>query len=256
MLWNGKSDEQLCLEMKGFEPTGAQFVDHIESDHNEIQFIEAAFHGDRALGADGLREYGVVVEKPPGTQADLVAKARKWTGLLGRGYEASPECGCVLPKIKLGIHHRQVSEVPNGLPSREESEVKFEMKLEPMGENKPGMFAGQHVRTREFRLTLPADCTGEASVKERWVLYAYVDTTSGVLKTWRSLYQDHRTGGIKCRHGDGRATWDLNRANLSMLAFGGLDIPADSGSSKTVEEEDLGDRESLTITVLAVPDRQ
>jgi hypothetical protein len=80
-----------------------------------------------------------------------------------------------------------------------------------------------------------------------------VGEQSGVLKTWRSLHQDHRTGGIKCRHGDGRATWDLNRANLSMLAFGGLDIPADSGSSKTVEEEDLGDRESLTITVLDLP---
>jgi hypothetical protein len=39
-----------------------------------------------------------------------------------------------------------------------------------------------------------------------------------------------------------------------MLAFGGLDIPADSGSSNTVEDEDMGDRESLTITVLAVPD--
>jgi hypothetical protein len=253
MLWNGKSDDQLCLEMKKFEPTGDQFVDHIQNDHNEIQFIEAAFNGDRALGADGLREYGVVAQKPPGTQADLVAKARKWTGLLGAGYEASPECGCVLPKIKLGIHHTQVSEVPKGIPSREESEARFELELEPMGEKKPGMFAGQHVRIREIRLTVPEDCSGQASLRERWVLYAYVDTTSGQLKTWRSLFQDDPSGGIKCKHGPGRASWDVGKGHLSALAFGGLDIPADSGSSKTVEEEGLGERESLTITVLELP---
>jgi hypothetical protein len=101
MLWNGKSDEQLCLDMKRFERDGDQFIDHIETDHNEIQFIEAAFHGDRALSPQDLTQYGIAVEKPPGTQADLVAKARKWVAALDGIWKDPPECGCVKPKLEL-----------------------------------------------------------------------------------------------------------------------------------------------------------
>ena len=91
----GKSDEELCLQMKRFESTGAKFVEHIENDHHGIQFIAAGFVGDRALG-EGLKDYSLVIEKPPGTQAELTAKARRWVDLLGEGYSASPECGCVV----------------------------------------------------------------------------------------------------------------------------------------------------------------
>ena len=51
MRWTGKDDDELCMLMKRFEPTGEQFVDHLKTDHREIQFIKAAFNGDRALGA-------------------------------------------------------------------------------------------------------------------------------------------------------------------------------------------------------------
>jgi hypothetical protein len=95
LFFVGKDDEELCLQMKDREKTGDQFVEHIFNDHGEIQFIAAGFAGDRALG-EGLADYSLVVEKPPGTQADLTAKARRWVDLLGEGYSASPECGCVL----------------------------------------------------------------------------------------------------------------------------------------------------------------
>ena len=39
MLWDDKDDEELCMQMKRFEPTGAQFVDHLKTDHNEIDSL-------------------------------------------------------------------------------------------------------------------------------------------------------------------------------------------------------------------------
>lgn len=90
-----KSDEELCLQMKRFESTGDKFVEHIFNDHGDVQFIAAGFVGDRALGQE-LTDRGLTIEKPPGTQAQLTAKARKWVDLLGPGYSASPECGCVV----------------------------------------------------------------------------------------------------------------------------------------------------------------
>ena len=91
----GKSDEELCLQMKQFEHTGDKFVEHIFNDHGDVQFIAAGFVGDRALG-EGLQDYRLAIEKPPGTQAELTTKARKWVDMLGEGYSASPECGCVV----------------------------------------------------------------------------------------------------------------------------------------------------------------
>jgi hypothetical protein len=99
MRWVGKSDEKICLDMKRFEPTGDGFVAHIQNDKGEIQFIKVAFRGDRALVGKDLEEY--VPVKPPGSQDELVAKAKKWVQLLGKGYAASPDCGCVVPRFEL-----------------------------------------------------------------------------------------------------------------------------------------------------------
>jgi hypothetical protein len=95
VFFTDKDDEELCLQMKRFEHTGDEFVEHIHNDHGGIQFIAAAFVGDRALG-EGLQDYRLSIERPPGSQAELTAKARKWVDLLGDGYSASPECGCVV----------------------------------------------------------------------------------------------------------------------------------------------------------------
>ena len=95
MPWTGKNDNELCMLMKRFEPTGENFVDHLETDHKEIQFIKAAFHGDRALGTalEGKPE------PPPGTQAELVDKARKWVKLVvRRGTRPHPSVAASCPR--------------------------------------------------------------------------------------------------------------------------------------------------------------
>jgi hypothetical protein len=260
MLWNGKSDEQLCLDMKRFERDGAQFIDHMETDHNEIQFIEAAFNGDRALGA-ALKDYDLVIEKPPGTQAELIAKARKWVATMGAESQwvGSPECGCVKPKIKLEVHHTTVSEVPNGLPSKEASEVKFEVDLVAQDEEqRPNMYAGEFSLKRVVQMTLPKFCKGSASRQERWVFYASFNPETDAMTLWRFLYPEEPKGGIECKHGTGKANTGIFPGTpVSMLGIGEpLVMPADSGSRKELNEVDGGDRERLTITVLEVPATQ
>ena len=250
LLFVGKSDEELCRQMKHHEKTGNDFVGHIFNDHDatNVQFIAAGFKGDRALGDVAA------AEPPPGTQAELTEKARKWVKILGDGYTASPECGCVMPKFKLEVHHTEVIEVPKGLPSKEESEAKFEVNLEPMGDDKPGLFAGQHSLKREIKMTLPPKCTGKASREERWHLHAMVDSVTGDLRVWRMAIDDEPTSKIECPHGPGKFTTGLfPRTATMLLGYGELVLPADSGSSKRFEAQDGGERESLTITVLEVP---
>ena len=250
MLWNGKSDEKLCLEMKRFEPTDSQFVDHIQNDHREIQFIEAAFNGDRALG-QALKGKP---EPPPGTQADLVAKAKKWVNLVGKeGYKSSPECGCIIPKIKLRIHHTWLFEVPGGLPSRQSSEASFEVSLHPV-KDRPGYSEGQFSLNRRIDMTLPRNCTGNGSVKERWQLNALIDSVSGSVKVWHTQLSEEPTGQIECRQGGGTGKMNIDPGVLAgVLGAGEMVIPADS-TTKKVAASQLGTKESLTITVLEAPE--
>lgn len=106
MLWTGKSDEELCMLIKTFESDGRHFVDHIEHDHDEIQFIEAAFNGDRALGAEGLRDNDLTAAPPPGSQASLTASARRWVDAMGAedGWTGDAACGCRMPALELTAH--------------------------------------------------------------------------------------------------------------------------------------------------------
>ena len=178
----GRSDEELCMQMKMSNRTPELFVSHVFNDHGGIQFIAAGFKGDRAVGEEELTRLGLRVEPPPGTQAELTEKARRFVEILGeRGFE-SPRCGCVLPKVKLEIHHKTALAVPRGFPPREETDETFEVALEPMGDDKPGMFRGTHSLTRQIRLTLPRHCTGRGSRDERWEFYAAIDTASGSVK--------------------------------------------------------------------------
>ncbi len=254
LMFVGKSDEQLCLQMKEREHTGEEFVGHIFNDHGaqNVQFIAAAFVGDRALG-EGMRDYELVAEPPPGTQADLTEKARKWVEMLGEGYTASPECGCVMPKIKLKIHHTEEAAYPRGVPSKEASEALFEVSLLPMGDERPGHYQGAVSLDRTIELTLPRSCRGTASRQERWELYARLDPESGDMTVWRTQMADEPAGGIECAHGTSTAKTGLfPGAAVSMLGFGELVIPADS-TSKRLTAEYRGTKESLTITVLELP---
>jgi hypothetical protein len=247
--------------LKKFEENPDSFVSHIQTDHGEVQFVEAAFHGVRALSPKERTRQGIVAEPPPGNQKDLVAKARKWVQLLDGHWKEEPgssapsECGCVMPRIKLEIDHRIVFEVPNGLPSREESHVKFEVKLEPTGDPRINMFAGEHDLNREIRMILPKGCTGKAARKERWMVYALVDTATGSIKVRHTALDEEPTGEIVCKRGGGTARMGIFPGHVSLVNWEAV-IPADSGSSKTLEAKGPGQKESLTLTIVELPPGQ
>ncbi len=74
------------------------------------------------------------------------------------------------------------------------------------------------------------------------------------MTVWRSQSADEATGGIEGQHRTSTAKTGLfPGVAVSMLGFGELDVPADSGSSKTLNAEEQGTKESITITVLEVP---
>jgi hypothetical protein len=269
LFFVGKDDEALCLQMKQFEKTGESFVEHIRNDHGDIQFIAAGFAGDRALGAQGLKDNGLVADPPPGTQADLTAKAQKWVDDLEGNYAKSPECGCVVPKIKLEIHHTTESNTPNGLPSKVASEVKFEVNLLPMGEDKPGGYKGDVSLVRAVVMTVPSNCTAKESINEHWTFYAIFPPDSDSMQVWRTQITDEPVGAIKCgvrpsggwggRRLSGKTDTVTTEESIDAGMLGSGEpfmMPSDSGSTKEFTEgeggED-GDLETLSITVLAVP---
>ncbi|HEY8258254.1 MAG TPA: hypothetical protein VIG08_11430 [Gemmatimonadales bacterium] len=256
LFFTGKSDEDICRQMKQFEHSGPDFVEHIENDHHGIQFIAAGFAGDRALG-EGLRDYGLVVEKPPGTQAEMTQKAQKWVDALEGHYADSPECGCVVPKMKLKLKHTTMDSLPNGLPSNVASEVEFEVNLLPMGDEKPGGYQGELTLTRNIRLTVPQDCSASGSRRERWQFYALFPPGSDSITVWRFLFDEDPEGGIQCRHGTGtmRITHLSPGTPTSMLGTAEpFLMPSDSGSTKRFELAEGGERETLSITVVERPD--
>jgi hypothetical protein len=229
-------------------------VDHIRTDHREIRFIEVAFRGDLALSPKDVQKYlHGRIQRPPGTQADLVAKARTWVDLVGKGYTASPECGCVMPGIKLEVHHTQLTEVTSGPPSREFSEAKFELRLPPVVDDQPTAFAAETSLTRQIQLTLPRPCIGTASREETWDLKATVDEETGAVRVRRSVAAEEPVGKVECRYPQGTAEMELFPSNEGMLSYGELVFPPDSAASRTLTYEMEGYKETLTIKVLEVP---
>jgi hypothetical protein len=62
MQWVKATDnEQLCILVKSFEDHPDTFIDHVASDHGEIQFVAAAFAGNRGLDSASMDTYDVVV---------------------------------------------------------------------------------------------------------------------------------------------------------------------------------------------------
>ncbi len=97
----GKGARELCMMFKQF-PHGAEFVGHIFNDNNGVQFIAAAFAGDRALNDGGKLisedETGrpFVNQPPPGTHDELVETAQEWVNALGAGWPVKRDCGCMV----------------------------------------------------------------------------------------------------------------------------------------------------------------
>lgn len=196
LFFVGKSDEQLCLQMKKFERTGEEFVSHIFNDHgpDNIQFIAAAFVGDRALG-EGLADYRLVVEKPPGSQAELTAKARKWTELVGEGYSASEECGCLV-KLQGKFTYK------DSLTAQTFTRVTGNLVWKPeKGEQRSSPTFGD-VQSTFFRPT-----EGEITIEEEFVNYGF-------------------GGPGKCA-GSGRKTFSMDQLAQGALRHMLLEIAAD-----------------------------
>jgi hypothetical protein len=260
MLWNGKSDERLCLDMKRFEENADSFVSHIKTDHGEVQFIEAAYHGVRALSPKERTSRGIVPEPPPGSQSDLVAKARKWKELLEGQWKEQPECGCVLPQIRLQIHHR--SEIdPTHATHRLgwvgfSGEANFEVSLAAVHEAEGRIyFRGEKSLFRPLQ-TYFADkrCKGTASQQEEWLWTAEVDMASEEMTLQWSSTRSEEKGEGECITGGYRS-----QVPLDPLLFGGqslepLVLPLDRDTVQvTGEEEDGSAREWLKIKVIAAP---
>lgn len=104
----GKTSRELCIQFKTSFPSGPdRFVAHIEHEPLSPQFIKAAFKGDRALDFAAIRnrkdefpDIPFLVQGPPESLSDLVAKAIAWGTAVGRpgGWPPSPECGCEIRK--------------------------------------------------------------------------------------------------------------------------------------------------------------
>jgi hypothetical protein len=253
MRWVGKDTEQLCILVKGFEENADSFISHVASDHGEVQFVKAAFEGVRGLDSESIDLYDVVPEPPPGSMGQLIAQGTGWARLVGDHWKDSPECGCVLPKIKLKVEHTWVFDTPGGVPSRQASDARFEVKLEPYGEDRPNYFQGQISLERPVDTRVPASCRATTSVKERWEFKALLEPDSGSVKVWHTQLSDEPTGEIVCRQGGGTARMNADPGALvGLLGAGEMVIPLDSTRRKQASFEGL--RESLAITVLAVPD--
>jgi hypothetical protein len=90
-------------------------------------------------------------------------------------------------------------------------------------------------------------------VKERWQFNALLDPASGSLKVWHTQISDEPTGEIVCRQGGGTARMNVDPGVLAgLLGAGEMVIPADSTVRRQAAFQ--GMRESLAITVLAVPE--
>jgi hypothetical protein len=256
LFFVGKSDEELCKQMKGFGLTAERFVSHIHDDEGGTQFIAAAFVGDRALG-EGLADYHLEIAKPPGTQAELTAKARKWVDAMGGNYVGSPECGCAMPKIKLAIEHRSA---PNTASAEFragwagfEGIARFELTLIPQ-EGFAGRYRGEATLVRSMQVQFAArGCRGTASQTEHWWFYAEVDETSATMRLTFGFLESDRRGSAECTTGG-----YISRPQINPNLFHDLDfivMPLDRGATKEETLEDpLGTaQEWITVKVVAVP---
>ena len=250
----GKSDEELCLQMKQFEKTGHDFVEHIRIDHgpDNVQFIAAAFAGDRALG-EGVNDYNppIRIEKPPGTQADLTALATKWTDILGEGYESSPECGCKV-KLELTLEHRAVTRRDTaralvGGPLYDGT-VRLELKLDSLP-TMAGVFYGQTTVVRQFSVGhITSQAAGQGTQTETWNINATVDSDTDTLHLGLGMSSLEMNAWWSGRGGRSEVTVPL-RSEIGRRSSGPISMPFRSGSSQTFTLNGSAFQETLTVTI-------
>ena len=249
----GKDATTLCKQVKRSSHDAKDLIGHMTDDNGGNNFTATAYNGNRGL--DSTRYEDIQPVWPPIPHDAFIRLGQKWVDALGGELKGDESCGCVMPKIKLEVHHTQSMEVPRGFPSKEASDVKFQVDLEPAGEDKPGFFLGEHSLTRTIDMTLPPNCTGTASRPERWQLWALIDSVSGSIKVAQVAFDALPKGFIEC-------TYDRGKGKIDPLfplpgpgdspGFQELLFPPES-TSKTVRAGDRTWSESMTITLLEVP---
>jgi hypothetical protein len=250
MRWVGKNTEQLCTLMKGFEENADSMISHFVSDHGEVKFVQAAFEGRRALDSATMDTYDVVPEPPPGSITQLIAQGTRWARLVGDHWKDSPGCGCQMPDIRLKVHHTMDHQLKKALITREASQADFEIKLLPMGEDKPGAYAGSFDDARRIEQSLMKNCRGGGVVNEHWTFYVTLAPNADSLTVWRTLVWDNSEYVIDC----GRFGRLDDQFRDSELGSGEpFTMAADSGSTTGFRVQHFGDTETLTITVIEVP---
>lgn len=182
--------------------------------------------------------------------------------ILGEGYKASRECGCVMPKITLQVHHRSVID-PNH-PSHRAGQVgfsgdaKFEVTLAAVHEAQGRIwYTGEKSLVRPLRTYFAArGCRGTASQAEDWLWSAEVDTASQEMKLLWSFTTSDEKGEAVCNTGG-----HISRMDLEPSLFGGesdrpIVMSLDSGATKqeTMKEPHGSGQEWLVVKVVGVPD--
>ena len=92
-------------------------------------------------------------------------------------------------------------DTPGGVPSRQASHARFDVELEPYGDERPNYFHGQFSLERPVDTRVPKFCRATTSVKERWEFNALLEADSGSVKVWHTQLSDEPTGEIVCRQG-------------------------------------------------------
>ena len=257
-----KSTETLCQQVKGFgNRTGALFIEHIFNDHNGIQFIAAGFLGDRALGPDGLSEFHLTADPPPGTQRDLTDEASRWVDLLEArgGWPGDPECGCVMPTIKLRIHHRAEDDTTDFSPIVDfAGEVTFEVTLTPRSvDPRTGSvsYLGETslVRTLQVHYTA-AVCTGPISESEDWMFITHIEPEATTMNLRFAFRDYNHRANLRCTHRRTRQQFDDEGDALIVALFTQLreiQVPLEIGSTRRESvTETWGSTESIEVTVV------
>lgn len=252
-----KSDEELCVQMKEHEPTGSKLVSHLHDDHGGVQFIAAGYVGDRALGPQGLKDHSVVVQPPPGTQAELTQMARDWLATMGGDYVGDAECGCAMPKIKLQIHHHSADNMGDAGTAIGFADFSgtadFEVALTLL-EGPGPWYRGEKTLVRPLQATFKAQgCRATASQEEEWTFAARVDTSTNLMTLKFTMTPSEEQGSVTCTT---RGYVDTKPLRPSI--FAGIEeivMPLDSGATKTetMTAPEKKAQETMRVTVLVVP---
>jgi hypothetical protein len=116
-----KDTTAICRQIKRASQDAEHLIGHMKDDNGDNDFTATAYNGDRGL--DSVRYGDIQRERPSISHQGFIQLGQKWVAAMGGELAGDESCGCVMPTIKLKVHHTQSMEVPRGLPSKEASDV-------------------------------------------------------------------------------------------------------------------------------------